>query len=283
VTVFPGGTALAGLRDVAAHFDAFFIDQFGVLHDGQSAYPQAPETLLRLTRAGKQVVLLSNSGKRSAANEIRLRKLGFSRDSWTHFLSSGEVAWSILAEESANAPQRRRCLLLSRDRDRSAIDGLPIDTTECSADCDMVLIAGSEGDVQTLDHYAEWLAPAAARGVPAYCTNPDHHMLTPHGLKFGAGRIALLYEELGGTVTWIGKPFPGIYAVAQAAIRNIAPERILCIGDSVDHDIAGARTAGLRSCLIAGGIHEGIDNAGLASLYIKAGAAPDFVAPYFRW
>jgi len=278
-----GPAAIAGLGEVASRYDAFFIDQFGVLHDGTAPYPDAIETLLRLAKAGKRVVLLSNSGKRSAPNEARLERLGFPRECWTHFLSSGEVAWSILAAEAGIGGDRRRCLLIARDGDRSAIDGLPLEVARDGADCALVLIAASEGDVKSLDEYAALLAPAAARGVPAYCTNPDKQMLTPLGLRFGAGRIAELYEELGGTVTWIGKPFPEIYAAARRVVGAIDPSRILCVGDSVEHDIAGARGAGLASWLIAGGIHAGIDGAGLAALYAEAGAVPDFISHRFRW
>lgn len=35
-------------------------------------------------------------------------------------------------------------------------------------------------------------------------------MLTASGLAFDAGAIAELYEALGGSVRWIGKPFPDI-------------------------------------------------------------------------
>lgn len=271
-------TALSGIGEIADRYDAFFVDQFGVLHDGVAPYPHAVEALLRLAQRGKRIVILSNSGKRAAANAARLEKLGFARESWTHFLSSGEVAWSILAGEA----RRRRCLLLARDGDRSAIDGLPMEEVESAADCDLILIAASEGDAWSLEDYAALLAPAASRGIPAYCTNPDKQMLTPRGLCFGAGRIAELYEEMGGTVTWIGKPFPAIYAAAQQLVGDVDPRRILCVGDSVEHDIAGAHGAGLDSLLITGGIHAGLDDADLAELYPAAGV-PDFLLPRFRW
>lgn len=274
--------AIAGLGAIAAGYDALFVDQFGVLHDGTAPYPYAVETLACLQAAGKRVVLLSNSGKRSAPNEARLERLGFPRGSWTHLLSSGEVAWSILAA-AAEQGTRQRCLLIARDDDRSAIEGLPLDLSEDGTDCAVVLIAASEGDRLSLDDYAALLTPAAARGVPAYCTNPDKQMLTPLGLRFGAGRIAMLYEALGGHVTWIGKPFPEIYAAARGAVGEIDPRRILCIGDSVEHDIVGAREAGLASCLVTGGIHGGVDDADLRALYAEAGAVPDFITHRFRW
>jgi HAD superfamily hydrolase (TIGR01459 family) len=283
VTAAAGATLIGGLSEIATGYEAFFVDQFGVLHDGSAPYPHAAETLLRLTGAGKRVVLLSNSGKRSAPNELRLERLGFSRQGWTDFLSSGEVAWSILAAELASEPRRRRCLLLARDGDRSPIEGLSIDVTDSGADCDLVLIAGSEGDARSLEDYHRLLAPAAARAVPAYCTNPDKQMLTPLGLRFGAGAIAALYEELGGKVIWIGKPFPAIYSAARNMIGDMDPKRILCIGDSVEHDIAGALGAGLDSCLVTGGILQGLDRAGLAALYAETGAVPDLVISGFRW
>lgn len=276
-------TALAGFGEVAARYDAFFVDQFGVLHDGQSPYPDALDTLQRLRGAGKQVVLLSNSGKRSARNEARLERLGFSRNGWDHFLSSGEVAWANLRDQLASGGTRWRCLLLARDDDRSAIDGLPIDYADDAAACDLVLIAGSEGDRLTLDQYRALLAPAAERGVPAICTNPDTHMLTEHGLRFGAGHIAALYVQLGGQVTLVGKPHPAIYAAARATIGAIAPNRILCVGDSIDHDIAGAQAAGLDGCLVIGGVHHGASQAELAALYAQASATPTFILPAFRW
>ena len=281
MTAVRNGVAIGGLREIADRYDAFFVDQFGVLHDGTAPYDGAVETLRRLTAAGKRVVVLSNSGKRSAPNAARLERLGFPRASWTHFLSSGEVAWSILAAESSE--RRRSCLLLARDKDRSAIEGLPIDVAADAAECEFVLIAGSEGDMWSLDDYAAALTPAAERGAPAYCTNPDREMLTPQGLRFGAGRIAELYEELGGTVTWIGKPFPEIYAAARRAVADVPAERVLCIGDSVEHDIAGAKRAQLASLLVTSGIHAGADQARLHALYADAGATPDYVAPGFRW
>ncbi|MBX3593553.1 TIGR01459 family HAD-type hydrolase [Sphingomonas sp.] len=270
---------LAGLGEVADRYDAFFIDQFGVLHDGTTPYPHAAAALRALRDADKQVVLLSNSGKRSAPNVARLGRLGFTPDSYTLLLSSGEVGWTML--EATGVAQR--CLLIARDGDRSAVEGLPITVTTNGRDCDFVLIAGSEGDTRSLDDYRALLGPAAARDVPAYCTNPDTHMLTPGGLRFGAGQIATLYEVLGGEVTWIGKPFPVIYAAARAAVGDISASRILCIGDSIEHDIAGARGAGLDSCLITGGILADASPQELPALFDRAGAPPEFQMTELRW
>jgi HAD superfamily hydrolase (TIGR01459 family) len=276
---------ISGLDEVQERFDAFLIDQFGVLRDGKGPYPGAVETLARLKQAGKTIIILSNSGKRSAENDRRLAALGFDPKSWDWFLTSGEVAWRILQKESGQGPSgvARKCLLISRDGDTSPLDGLGLARTESGEDADFILLAASEGDVHPLSFYESLLAPAAKRGVQCLCTNPDKIMLTKDGTAFGAGRIAELYEELGGQVRWIGKPFPDIYAAAREFLGSIAPDKICCIGDSIEHDIAGAAGAGLQSILVTTGILEAATDAERAALFAEHGAVPDFILPAFIW
>jgi HAD superfamily hydrolase (TIGR01459 family) len=273
---------LAGIRELAERFDIFLLDQFGVLHDGVAPYPGAIDALLQLKAAGKRTLLLSNSGKRSAPNETRLVRLGFAPGSWDYFLSSGEVAWRMLGADLRQS-STLRCLLIARDSDRSAVDGLPLTLTHDGAAADIVLLSASEGDRYDLEHYRRLLEPAAARGVACLCTNPDKIMLTPDGARFGAGRIAELYEEIGGKVTWIGKPFAQIYTTALEMLGNPEPAAVVCVGDSVEHDIAGGRAAGLNTALVATGILETAGEGERAALFAKHGAAPDFLLPAFRW
>jgi HAD superfamily hydrolase (TIGR01459 family) len=280
-----GPQTISGLQDIEERFDAFLIDQFGVLRDGKGPYPGAVETLARLKQAGKTIIILSNSGKRSAENDRRLAALGFAPGSWDWFLTSGEVAWRILQSESRQVRGKtaRKCLLVSRDGDTSPLDGLDLERTETGADADFILLAASEGDVHPLSFYEALLTPAARRGVPCLCTNPDKIMLTKDGTAFGAGRIAELYEELGGTVRWIGKPFPDIYTTARDFLGSTAPEKICCIGDSIEHDIGGAAGAGLKSILVTTGILETASDAERQALFAEHGAVPDFILPAFIW
>lgn len=273
---------LDGIRDLAERFDVFILDQFGVLHDGTAPYPGAVETLVRLKQAGKRTLLLSNSGKRSAPNEARLAKLGFVPGSWDHFLSSGEVAWQSLRKQ-LGASTELRCLLIARDGDRSAVEGLPLTLVETGEEADIVLLSASEGDRFDLDHYRRLLRPAAARGAKCLCTNPDKIMLTSVGPRFGAGRIAELYAELGGEVTWIGKPFPEIYAAALDMLGNPDRLRAVCVGDSIEHDIAGGQGAGLRTALVMTGVLETSGPAERDRLFAQHGATPDFLVRTFAW
>ena len=271
---------LTGLRDIARDFDTFLVDQFGVLHDGTTAYPGTIEAMSELKDSGATIILISNSGKRSRPNAARMERLGFKPGSWDHFLTSGEVAWNMLAQSLRGQPSQK-CLLLARDGDRSAIDGLPLEITDDGASCDVVLLAASEGDRHDMDHYRKLLAPAAARAVPCLCTNPDKIMLTTVGPRFGAGAIADEYARLGGPVTWIGKPFPEIYQAARQLAG--AGARIACVGDSIEHDIAGGRHAGLATVLVATGILADMNEDQRAALFVEHGAVPDFMLPAFRW
>ncbi|MDB5522387.1 MAG: superfamily protein [Rhizobium sp.] len=271
----------SGLAQIESNYDAFLVDQFGVLRDGRGPYPEAAATLVALKALGKKIIILSNSGKRSEENSVRLAQLGFDPQSWDWFLTSGETAWRIMQTETRGSGQKR-CLLISRDNDTSPLDGLDIVRTDSAEDADVILIAASEGDVHTLADYQALLEPAVRRNIPCLCTNPDKIMLTRGGTAFGAGRIAELFEALGGTVRWIGKPFPDIYNQARDFLGNIPPARICAIGDSVEHDIAGARDAGFASILVTTGILEHASPVDRQNLFEVHQAVPDFILPMFR-
>ncbi len=266
------------LREIIAPYGLFFVDQFGVLRGADAPYPGAIEALKSLRTPGRTVVILSNSGKRSARNEDRLVALGFPRDSFDLFLTSGEVVWRYLSD--GVIPRPGSCFVISRDQDTSPIDGLGIAIAPDVVSADMILIAGSEAPRVSLQEYRLLLEPAARRGVPALCANPDMTMLVSGGTAFGAGRIARLYEELGGRVAWFGKPYPDIYAVARS-LTGTAGVRALGIGDSVEHDIAGAKREGSDAALVLAGIHAGTDE--LEAEYKAHGVRSDHVLENFVW
>jgi HAD superfamily hydrolase (TIGR01459 family) len=136
------------------------------------------------------------------------------------------------------------------------------------------------------------LRRAVARGLPMVCGNPDLARVSRDGTLFEApGLVARRYQELGGEVHLHGKPDPRIY---RTCLRHLPPgaARVVAVGDSLHHDILGANRAGLRSLLIAGGVHrdelgcgsgELPDPARARALFERAGAVPDLVAPAFAW
>ncbi len=275
----------AGMRDIAADHDVFFVDQFGVLHDGHRAYPGAPEALASLKAAGRRIVILSNSGRTGGYNAVRLAELGFARDHYDHVVTSGDVAFAWLAGPGSPVKPgpATACLTISGVGDRNLATAMDFSEAASGEDADFVVIAGSRGDVVPLTDYAAILEPAARRGVPAVCTNPDMVMLTRTGPHFAAGRIAALYHELGGPVTYVGKPYPDVYAFAARAAAVTDPGRVVCVGDSVEHDVVGAKRFGAAAVLVRTGVLAGFSAEALDEEIRAHEARPDLILPRFQW
>lgn len=250
---------IGGLREVADELDVFLLDQYGVLHNGQSPFPGVVDCLRRLRGAGKAIAVVSNSGKRSDENRARLRRLGFSETLFDAVVTSGELCHHLLRRrlDSGALPRGARCLVLSRDGDLSPLQDLAIAVTPVPEEADFILIAGIESERVDLADYEARLAPLAARGVPCLCSNPDLRMYTNGGVSPGPGALARAYAAKGGEVTWIGKPHPEIFRFALAELGAEDPARAVMIGDSPEHDVAGARSVGSASLFVTGGLYGG--------------------------
>ena len=62
----------AGFRNFADQYDAFILDQYGVLHNGGAPLEGARECLQMLQKAGIKVVLNSNSGQEAEKTRDKL-------------------------------------------------------------------------------------------------------------------------------------------------------------------------------------------------------------------
>jgi HAD superfamily hydrolase (TIGR01459 family) len=252
---------ISGLGDIARDFDAMLIDQFGVLHDGQQLYPHAREVMDKLSTLNIPVVVMTNSGKRATPNTVRVVNMGIPRNRFVDCVSSGEVAFQSL--------QVTRAFLIGRDGEDYGFD--PVQFVASPDEAEVMLILGSNAPSTSLEEYRHMFS---GLGIPAICCNPDKLMLTPQGLQPAPGAIAALYETMGGRVTWIGKPYPGIYAHALTLLGK--PARVLCVGDSAEHDVAGGQRAGLATLLVQQGVSGGLSDGQLEP-------KPDFICEKFCW
>jgi HAD superfamily hydrolase (TIGR01459 family) len=243
-----------GLAPLASLYDVFLIDQFGVLRDDVGAYEGAAEALAFLKGEGRTVVILSNSGRSGQYNADRFQKLGFDRACFDHFVTSGDAAFTQLSGSNSKLSPGQRCFTISSGSDHDLADRLELVSVDNANKADLIVISGSEAERIPLEVYETMLRGAVERNLPCYCTNPDIHKLANGSLAPGAGSIAKLYEQMGGTVIWFGKPHPEIYAYAISLLGDVHPSRVVCIGDSVGHDILGATLAGCDSVLVDTGI-----------------------------
>jgi HAD superfamily hydrolase (TIGR01459 family) len=287
-------TFCSGLADLASRYRGFIVDQWGVLHDGARPYGDALQCLARLREAGKRTVLLSNSGKRTSVNRARLAEIGIDATLYDALVTSGEATWRALAErtEPLFAALGRRCILWSRAGDRSTVEGLPVDVVERVEDADFLLLAGVE-DTARLEDFGAQLEAAAGRGLPMVCANPDIVAVLPDGgFGMAPGALAHHYEQLGGRVGYVGKPHRPIYEVCLGALGDLPHAKVLTVGDSIAHDIAGGAAMELDTALIMSGIHSQLfdpnrgasaNRAAMEQLALEYGVLPRWVLPRFRW
>lgn len=282
-----------GVSAFAQRYEAFIIDQWGVLHDGARPYPGAVETVAELRRAGKRVLLLSNSGRRVTQNRERLRSLGFAVEDFADVVTSGEATWQLM-HRRPHAPWDRlgrRCYLLTHLRDKEVVRGLDLELVEDVSEAEFIFASGLEPE-QRLEDLRPLAEAGVARGLPVICSNPDIVAVSAGELANAPGAFARIYEELGGEVHFVGKPHAPIYEVCFEVLRGTPPDAIVAIGDSLEHDIRGAADAGIDSAFVTQGIHAAefppetspeANERTLARLCREAGACPTWVIPRLVW
>jgi HAD superfamily hydrolase (TIGR01459 family) len=279
--------ALPDVASLAALFDGFILDQWGVLHDGTRPYAGAAECLRKLHDAGKRVVVLSNTSKRAAETLALMSAMGFDMRSIDAMVSAGEEARAALKRRAPG----RRCYAFTRAGDHSLFEGIGLEFVERIDDAEFLAVIGSDAPARLAADYEGELRAGVARRLPMVCANPDTARFTPQGLTEGQGVLAQRYEALGGEVQYYGKPHPPIYRSCMEAL-GCPPDKVVAIGDSVDHDVLGASRVGIASALIPGGVHGGElgvawgglpTEAAWRSFAARAPAQPDYLLAAFNW
>lgn len=241
---------LGSIHEIADQFDAIVLDQWGVLHDGSAPYPSALTAINGL--AARTLAVLSNSGKRAAPNAARIAAMGFDAACFDVVMTSGEALWQQFASGAGPAT-----IYPIEGRSGDAADwaqGLPVEVVADIARAEAIVLMGLP-DGCAPDSYDTALQAGLDRDVPLYCSNPDLTSPRGHGAYvMSPGVLAQRYASRGGTTHLFGKPHLPIFTAIQDAL-GCAPEKVLMVGDSLHHDIAGAQTAGWASLLIRGGIH----------------------------
>ena len=251
-------TFVDGLGAFIDRYSGFLIDQWGVLHNGATIYPGALEVLAELDRRAKKVVLLTNSGRRRDYNEERLQELGFNTGALAGIVTSGEASWQALKERSVEpfASLGHRCLLFTRDGDQGPVEGLDLELVTDPNVADFLYLTWLDTLTHTIEEYDRIIEIAASRGLLMICSNPDKVAPTEGGLTQAPGALAERYRAIGGAVLYVGKPHSPIYSACLTVLEDLAPSEIVGIGDSFEHDIQGAKNAGLSAAFITGGIHK---------------------------
>ena len=269
---------------ILSRYRAVFCDVWGVVYDGVRAYDAGCAALARFRAAGGAVVLLTNAPTSPDAVAQVLGERGVPRDAWDAIVSSG-----ALAREAAESEGLLSVHHIGTARDLAVFDGSPIQTVRLD-DAQAIFCTELRDDqTERAEDYRQLLETALARSLPFVCANPDLVVDVGGDLRPCAGSVAALYEEMGGTVIWRGKPFAEAYAAAHTMAQNLVCRAldkadILAIGDAVRTDIRGAHDYGVDALFVGQGIHRDdvmasgeIDEAVLARLF-DADAPPAIAA-----
>ena len=81
-----------GLRSIVDEYDLFFIDVWGVLHNGINLFQNSVEVLERLEENKKNYVLLTNAPRPNQTVFEFLKKMGLDKTKAQHVYTSGQAA-----------------------------------------------------------------------------------------------------------------------------------------------------------------------------------------------
>jgi len=280
---------LQGFAPLAARYQGFILDLWGVIHDGVKPYPGAADTLARIKALGKPAVLLSNAPRRAHVAQASMRNMGIADDLYSGILTSGEATHMALRDRTDPwfASLGRRLLHIGPARDRNVYEGLDYEVVSNPAEADFVLNTGPDdlGGPTEVEDWEELLQSCARASLPMVCANPDLEVIRGGTRVICAGALTQRYEEIGGDARWIGKPDPAIYTPVLAML-GLRHTEALAVGDALRTDIAGATSRDIASCWVLGGIHGeelGNDPVRIEAAARAAKLAPVATVPRFVW
>ena len=86
-----------GLKSIIEKYDLFFIDLWGVIHNGIELHNEAVNTLARISEAKKDYILLTNAPRPNKIVKIFLEKMGLKEEMRQRVYTSGQAALSYLS------------------------------------------------------------------------------------------------------------------------------------------------------------------------------------------
>lgn len=246
---------LAPLSELIDRYDGLLCDIWGVLHNGEAAFSDAVDALCMARASGRFVILITNAPRLSKVIYPQLARLGVPPEAFDSIITSGDVTAQLIAKQP-DAP----LFHFGPERDKSVLEGLT-NPIVGHPDAKLCLLTGPLDDtIETTDIYLSVLEQMHENAVEMICANPDLVVRSGDRMVICAGSIAQRYAQLGGKVSFAGKPRPEIYEEAlrratSLAGRDIPKSRLLAIGDGLATDIKGAADNGFDAYFVVGGIH----------------------------
>ena len=264
-----------GLRSIVSSYDIFYIDLWGVIHNGITLHEKAIKTLLEIGKAKKNYVLLTNAPRPNKTVKKFLENMGMNEKIREKVYSSGEAALNYLKKNLLN----QMFYHVGPPRDFDLFIEFKKNKVKNINDSSYLLCTGLfEDHDEDLDYYNELFKNHLNKKM--ICTNPDLIVDRGNKRELCAGSVAVVFEKMGGQVVYFGKPFPEVYN--QSA--NNKNKKVLSIGDNLNTDIKGANLLNFDSLIISNGVHKNeIKKDGIEKVSRRYEVVVNFIQSELKW
>lgn len=145
---------IAGLRSIAASYDAFIVDLWGVVYEEQRLCFGVFNALSQLSDEGKKVIFLSNSPYRSADMIKTLERMGVKRYLYYGVLTAGEVIYHELRRrvDPFFANLGRKCFHLGPEQFWQPYADLGYVPVPNIDEADFIFVTGTFGTQDSLEN-----------------------------------------------------------------------------------------------------------------------------------
>ena len=264
-----------GLQSIADDYDVFYIDLWGVVHNGIKLHEKAMKVLKNLKMMKKEFVLLTNAPRPNETVKRFLEKMGMEKEIRDHVFTSGEASLNYLKKFH----KMEKFFHIGPPRDFDLFNDFKNNQSKDLNECQYLLCTGLFDDHdQDLNYYKNLLEKHISKKM--VCTNPD--LIVDRGDKreLCAGSVAMVFDKMGGEVVYFGKPYPEVY---NQSIDN-KDKKILSIGDNLNTDIRGANLLNYDSLLISNGVHRNeIKDNGIEKVSKQYESIVNFIQSDLKW
>ncbi|MEB3418139.1 TIGR01459 family HAD-type hydrolase [Salipiger marinus] len=248
------------LSDISQDYEALFVDLWGCLHNGVTAFPDAVEALRGFRAQGGAVILLTNAPRSRHEVMKQIEGFGIPEDCWDNIATSGDSARAAMFQGAVG----QKVWFMGTEFDTSFFEPLklvenPVEITRVPLDeAEGIICCGPFDPAADPAVMRPEFLLAKTRGLKLLCANPDIVVDRGETREWCAGALAALYTEMGGESLYFGKPHPPVYDLARRRLteidRELPDSAILAIGDGIRTDVLGAIGEDIDSLFITGGL-----------------------------
>jgi HAD superfamily hydrolase (TIGR01459 family) len=248
-------------------FKGVLLDAYGVFWGGNAfgVLAGAAEMMKQLVSTGKVVGILSNTTQMSEKEIRKLAANGLVQGLHYHFyITSGDISKSVFSQQDLPfaTPNKRFFLAGGSDHHipnhRAIFDGTGFEETHVIEEADFIYlnVPRIQGEDQTNpEKFRAELVHLRHFNLPLVCANPDRFAQegNPPRPVVRQGSLAVMYEELGGSVFYIGKPHTKSFEMAMRSFEQYGVYKtndVIMVGDTPETDIRGGRNFGMKTALV---------------------------------